>query len=343
MDPTTCPRCHHVAGGRRWRLTLAVALSLVVPLVLCGPRPALAQLDEDPALDQTIDADAPVVTGETTIDAGHVDIGPRFVDGQWAFLVHDDTEIPSVWRSFDETVLQVADTGLLPIPDDPTYGFLGADPGDEVHVVPQTEGPEVVWLGWNTQDPEVMEVIDRGATLTLLGVEGPGELTMYLQSGDLSEPQVLWQSTVPEPQPLWVEVNTHAHANWVFTEPGVYLVQVEVSADLLDGDEVTDTRTLRFAVGDATDPDDALAAEYTAAPPADADTEATGSPATTADEGGADDGAATGVVIAAAIATLALVVGLVIVLTRQSSAQRRAELERAGASPADATDTGPRP
>ena len=49
-----------------------------------------------------------------------------------------------------------------------------------VHVVPQTENREVVWIGWNTQDPGVMEAIARGVTMNLLGVQGPGSVVVYL-------------------------------------------------------------------------------------------------------------------------------------------------------------------
>jgi hypothetical protein len=44
----------------------------------------------------------------------------------------------------------VLDQAQLSVPDDPAYAFVGADPGTTVGVVPQTQNPEVVWLGWNT-------------------------------------------------------------------------------------------------------------------------------------------------------------------------------------------------
>lgn len=163
--------------------------------------------------------------------------------------------------------MHVLDQGILTVPDDPAYEFLGAEPGTDVWVVPQTQNPEVVWLGWNTQDPEVMASIDRGVTIELTGLEGPGELTVYLQSGTFGEPQLLWDSRSEEPQPIWVDVNTHTHANWVFTEPGVHLVQLRVEADLLDGTTVSDTQEFRLAIGSTTDPQDAFAAAWAGGEP----------------------------------------------------------------------------
>jgi len=72
---------------------------------------------------------------------------------------------------------------------------------------------------------------------------------------------VLWSSTKSEPQKLWVEKNTHTHANWVFTAPGEYLLKVTASAELSDGSTVSDTRYLKFAVGDSASADTLYAME----------------------------------------------------------------------------------
>ena len=173
----------------------------------------------------------------------------------------DDDGEKAVWRRAEETVLRVGDEARLQVPDDPAYAFLRAAPGTDVWVVPQTQDPDVVWLGWNTQDPEVMETIDRGVTMTLTGVQGPGSVIVYLQSGDFAEPDVLWDSGAA-PEPVWVDVNTHTHANWVFSEPGVYLLEVKLEADLVDGRTVSDTRRLRFAVGSRARTDEAFAAVW---------------------------------------------------------------------------------
>ncbi|MDR0592855.1 MAG: choice-of-anchor M domain-containing protein [Bifidobacteriaceae bacterium] len=260
-----------------------------------GPA-AAAPGDDDPNLEQAIDAAEPVATGTRVLSAGHVDLGPKFVDGQWRFMIHDDAakadaSQASVWRHPDQTVLHVLDQAKLPVPDDPAYQFVGAEPGQEVWVVPQTQNPAVVWLGWNTQDPEVMESIDRGVTLSLTGSQGPGTVTAFLQSGSFGEPQVLFDSRAAEPQDVWVDVNTHTHANWVFTEPGVYLLRLQVAAVLVDGSSARDSQVFRFAVGTATRPEEALAAVW---PESDAAGDAEASAAAGADgSAGADaDGSA---------------------------------------------------
>lgn len=321
---------------RRLRSARAVALAAMVVGALGLAGPAVAQTGEDANLDQTIRSEQAVAGGEKTLADGHVDVGPRFVDGRWTLLIHDDQAKatdgdpahPSVWRRPERTVLRVTDAAVQEVPDDPTYKFLPAEPGDRVHVVPQTQDPDVVWVGWNTQDPQVMERIDRGATMTLLGVQGPGDLVVYLQSGDFGDPQVLWDSTA-KPKPAWVDVNTHTHANWVFTRPGVYLVRVRISADLIDGTTVSDTRDLRFAVGTATRPADALAARWTGpAPAADEPT-----PAGDGAESGDDDASGSGgvvVVLIVVVVAVALAVALAASLRRERRARARARDERTG-------------
>lgn len=319
------------------RIRTATLLAVAAGLAL-----APVWAEDDPGLDQTIAEAQPIVHGERVLTAGHVDMGPRFDDGEWTFLIHDDVaraeaEAQSVWRYPDEAVFHVLDEAILPVPDDPGYEFVGVPAGAGVHVIPQTQNPDVVWLGWNTQDPEVMRTIDRGVTLTLDGIEGPGELLVYLQSGTFGEPQVLWDSRAAEEQPVWVDVNTHTHANWVFTAPGVYLAELTAEADLVDGTTVSDTRVIRFAVGTSTDPADALAAVWAGGEGGAADDTA-GEPEDVGLAEPAEDPLVPILVAAIAVVATALAVGAVIVLVRGSRARRAVLASRAASVSSEGED-----
>ena len=215
----------------------------------------------DRALTQTLSAEQPVASGRTEISAGHVDMGPRFNNGKFELMLHDDHGETPVWRSLDEVIYRGSDQAILEVPNDPRYSFVGAPAGSKVYVIPQTETKGVIWPGWNTQDPQLVSKLNRGVNLTLEQVSGPGTFSLYLENGNFSAPQVLWSSTKSEPQKLWVEKNTHTHANWVFTAPGEYLLKVTASAELSDGSTVTDTRYLKFAVGDSASADALYAME----------------------------------------------------------------------------------
>lgn len=215
----------------------------------------------DRALTQTLSAEQPVASGRTEISAGHVDMGPRFNNGKFELMLHDDHGETPVWRSLDEVIYRGSDQAILEVPNDPRYSFVGAPAGSKVYVIPQTETKGVIWPGWNTQDPQLVSKLNRGVNLTLEQVSGPGTFSLYLENGNFSAPQVLWSSTKSEPQKLWVEKNTHTHANWVFTAPGEYLLKVTASAELSDGSTVSDTRYLKFAVGDSASADSLYAME----------------------------------------------------------------------------------
>ncbi|EPH17843.1 actinobacterial surface-anchored protein domain [Dermabacter sp. HFH0086] len=218
---------------------------------------------DDPALKQKVSDDEKIVEGEkVVIDAHHVDLGPRLIDGEWIFAARDDTGETPTWRMVEDIVFQVHDQGILPVPEDEAYSFIKADPGSEVYVVPQTEVSGVVWLGWNTQDPAVVKACPRGVTLRFTNVSGPGHFSLFLQPGNFAPPQQLADGDTLEQTPadVFVDINTHTHANWVFTKPGVYLLAVEAMAEGEDGTKYSAGGTLRFAVGDATAPDEAMQA-----------------------------------------------------------------------------------
>ena len=152
------------------------AVLAVMLLRVCGRRLAVAQDD----LEQRIDPEQKVAGGRAVLSDGHVDIGPRFVDGRWTLLVHDDAAKadPAARASGgarSRPFCGSATRQSCRCPTTPAYAFLRAEPGTDVCVVPQTQDPDVVWVGWNTQDPEVMETIDRGVTMTPHRRPGPGQ------------------------------------------------------------------------------------------------------------------------------------------------------------------------
>ena len=243
----------------RLRIRGAIA-SLAVGIIALALGTAPARAADDPALDQTVAADEEASTESAVIGTGHVDIGPRMVDGQWSVALRDDSGAHPVWRDPDRTVLRVSDAALMAAPTGSDYAFMGAQAGEQYYVVPQTQNPDVVWLGWNTQDPGVVSAIDRGATMRIGSVSGPGRTWMFLQDGTFGKPRLLVDGQSGQAQDVWVDASTHVHANWVFTAPGVYTAALTFSARTTDGRQVSASTTLRFAVGSQTSADEAFAA-----------------------------------------------------------------------------------
>lgn len=191
------------------------------------------------------------------IQAGHADFGPTLAGGNWKIQIRDDTGDEPVWRDPENVVFKLGSNSIIPMPNDSTYSFIGEKPGTKLYVIPQTQNPDVPWLGWNTQEGGVLNELYRGANLSLDGVSGPGKLHVYLENGN-NNPQQLWDSTKGYPQNSWIEANAHTHVNWVFSKPGIYHVKLTFSGKLKNGRAVSDTRVLNFAVGDKTDAQAAL-------------------------------------------------------------------------------------
>ncbi|MEV3936661.1 TIGR03773 family transporter-associated surface protein [Glycomyces sp. NPDC049804] len=188
------------------------------------------------------------------VNDGHVDIGPRFVDGTWTAQLRDDRASESVWRELDDVVLQIPDTALFPIPEG-DFGFLG-ETGQEIYMLPQVQSSGIVWPGWNTQDKSVIDGVPGAVDWKLTKVDGPGNFTIFL-TGTFGGAEILFNSAEALPQTVSIPRNTHAHGNWTFSEPGVYRLTVEFTATTGDGETVTDTKDIQLAVGAAADPNEA--------------------------------------------------------------------------------------
>lgn len=219
---------------------------------------ASATPSADPALEQNVAANEPTSQTPAVIEAGHVDLGPRLIGGKLTVSLRDDSAASPVWRDPNKTVLRVRDGALIQVPQGEDYKFL-AD-SKRVYVLPQTQKTQLVWLGWNTQDPAVTKLIQGGVNMRIEQVKGPGRSWLILQEGTFGKPKVLADSAASA-QDIWVDTNTHVHANWIFSKPGIYLVKVSFKAAGVDGKTYQATTTLRFAVGDATSTTNALKAQ----------------------------------------------------------------------------------
>ncbi|MDY5142326.1 choice-of-anchor M domain-containing protein, partial [Actinotignum timonense] len=203
----------------------------------------------DPALTQTVSGDEQLAPAGTPVEisSGHVDMGPRLTDAGWDFLVRDDSGAAPVWRSMDDVVFRVGEAARMEVPATDAYSFIHAS--GPAYVIPQQQLADVPWLGWNTQDPGVVSRVNGDVALTYGGHAGEGQFTAFVDSGNFSGPTLLWNSEVATSQPVHVSLNTHTHANWVFTQPGTYTVGLALNATATDGTRLSSTTTLTFNVG----------------------------------------------------------------------------------------------
>ena len=343
--PTACRRRVAALMVQFPRLGLSVFSLLVAALlIIVGAPSSFADPSPDPDLAQSVAAHEEWSSEASEISVGHVDLGPRLIDGQWRAGLRHDAETGAVWRDPNQTVLRVSDAAIMTAPDSTDYPFLADVAGKPVYVVPQTQNPSVVWLGWNTQDPAVTATIDRGLTMRVGPVSGPGRAWLFLQSGTFGKPLLLADSGAA-PGDVWIDSGTHVHANWAFSAPGTYTATVTFLGTTTAGEAVSASTTLRFAVGDAASASEALAmAAPAVADAASAGASAPSSGAAPAASGAADpassssaSGAASGglpdwaflAIIAVAAASLLVIGALVVARSRRSRAEQAAAIAEA--------------
>ena len=308
-------------------------------LIVVGAPSSVADPSPDPDLAQSVAAHEEWSNEASEISVGHVDLGPRLIDGQWRAGLRHDAETGAVWRDPNQTVLRVNDAAIMTAPDSADYPFLADVAGKPVYVVPQTQNPGVVWLGWNTQDPAVTATIDRGLTMRVGPVSGPGRAWLFLQSGTFGKPLLLADSGAA-PGDVWIDSGTHVHANWAFSAPGTYTATVTFLGTTTAGEAVNASTTLRFAVGDAASASEALAM---AAPSASASGSGSGSGApavgtsqgpgssestSSSPEGGLPDWAFLAIIVSVALSLL-VIGALVVARSRRSRAEQAAAIAEA--------------
>ena len=338
--PTACRRCVATLMSPFPRIGMSVfALLVSAFLVIAGAPSSFADPSPDPDLAQSVAAHEEWSNEASEISVGHVDLGPRLIDGQWRAGLRHDAESGAVWRDPNQTVLRVSDAAIMTAPNSADYPFLADVAGKPVHVIPQTQNPSVVWLGWNTQDPAVTATIDRGLTMRVGPVSGPGRAWLFLQSGTFGKPLLLADSGAA-PGDVWIDSGTHVHANWAFSAPGTYTATVTFLGTTTAGEAVNASTTLRFAVGDAASASEALAMAAPAASgsgsgsgsgaPAAGTSQGPGSSESTSSspEGGLPDWAFLAIIVSVALSLL-VIGALVVARSRRSRAEQAAAIAEA--------------
>ncbi|HEY0189161.1 MAG TPA: TIGR03773 family transporter-associated surface protein [Cellulomonas sp.] len=184
-----------------------------------------------------------VCTSATTVvSSGHLDYSAQLVDGRLQSLVGDGSSGTTVYREPSQTVLWLAADSKVTLP----AGFeqVGAA-GASVYLVPQTQDADLIWLGWSTERLSSADV-SGAVTWDLTQVEGPGDVTVFLQGDFGGVQRVVFDGTGS----TTVSTGVHAHANWAFTEQGVYRLHMTQTVTLLDGSTSSDSEVLTIVVGD---------------------------------------------------------------------------------------------
>jgi putative ABC transporter-associated repeat protein len=207
-----------------------------------GPDPVDPTDPEPGDLDPTV----------TWFDHGHLDLQAR-VDETGEF------GLASVGDAYDHQPVSLDDSVwvansrftafTVPEPDElQDLTFLG-EPGATYYGFSSspTFVATALWPGINTQGLPA-SYYDRAFTWTVSNIDGPGDVSVYTGSQKRSGTEFFDSRHLPG---SFTTGNSHVHENWSFTAPGVYCIDISVTARPV-GQSVNDIAAgrLTVAVGD---------------------------------------------------------------------------------------------
>lgn len=182
------------------------------------------------------------------VDSGHFDFGPAVEGGAMKALLKDDRTSPAPWIDPAAVVFHLSDAASAQAPGG-EFAFLGSG---RVWQIPLTQQSGVPWIGWNTQHPTIAGHAQGPVTLTLDGLEGPGDLAVYSVNswGALGERHFGTLDGFPRSTSIEVgSSGVHVHGIWAFTEPGAYHATMTF-AGTIDGSRQSGTAVLTFFIGE---------------------------------------------------------------------------------------------
>ncbi|MFI5712715.1 TIGR03773 family transporter-associated surface protein [Kribbella sp. NPDC051620] len=220
------------AGAALLALALALGMALLPLRSYAGAAPEVLQAVHTDALHTTYDGS--VLRLSTRIGLG------EYREADPANLIFN---------------LEDKASARVELPDLPAFAFLGK-PGDPVWIAPESQDPDLIWPGWDTETITPGTLAGDAVDLTLLSASGPGNVEIFFNYDDFTgTAQRLFSAADPTLRTLHQPVGRHVHANWSFTAPGTYHLTFQATATATAGTPLASTpTTYTFVVGPYTPP-----------------------------------------------------------------------------------------
>lgn len=201
---------------------------------------------EDPADPKPENPAPPQEEERLILDHGHVDMFhvQQGEDGNPALFLTEDVTGSHVAHEPKNVELHVKSAAKTDIPEK----LPGAGEG---FLLPETQNPELLWPGWDTQ-PVAGTDLDKRIDLRFTDVSGPGKVFLWRTKGfggvesalESGSTQLTSGEVIAQKSPA------HSHANWVFSKPGVYTFTVEAVGTRDGSPVVSEAKTYTITVGD---------------------------------------------------------------------------------------------
>ncbi|MGD9607685.1 MAG: choice-of-anchor M domain-containing protein, partial [Leucobacter sp.] len=181
-----------------------------------------------------------------TLDHGHIDAFTVSVGaGRASMQIWEDVTGHRVLREPETVLLRVKEQAYV------SNFPAGVPGGPSGYLLPLTQNPSLIWPGWDTNRTRGTGYED--VSINVSGVSGPGQVHLYTsQRGGFGWRPILTHGGTAFPGTIRERDPAHTHAQWVFSEKGVYVFTVHAVAS--DPDTGASLRTLDhtyvFQVGD---------------------------------------------------------------------------------------------
>ncbi len=198
---------------------------------------------------------------DAVLTVGHVDgVAVDYLDSGWSFSVYNN-ETDTRYTP-DQALLVALPAAKTGRPSGDTWDFLGTSAGSDIWILPQSQNPDLLFLGSNSERTSFTALESyfeedsrvRGTApwikVSLVEVRGPGHFSVW-QTDSFGQPTV-WMATgdgISSEDAFFTVAGGHIHFNWGFTARGYYEVDVRASA-FLPGETtptVSTTSTFFFA------------------------------------------------------------------------------------------------
>jgi len=204
---------------------------------------------------------------------GHMDVGPRVVDGQLVgYWKNDFATVEGRTSSVPEypangiRALAIFDAVTPPFsrPAGPSWDFVGVNAGEPIYILPASGVPETIpYLGWGTESPSLTGRGFNRVRITLINMTAPTNGVFALFTTTTNVPMKTIDG-ITAADSITLNLGAHEHYNWSFSRLGTYELTFRFEG-LNASDQVvmTGEDTFHFEITDGNTPPPAPAIALT--------------------------------------------------------------------------------
>lgn len=196
----------------------------------------------------TLTGRAPITGFANVFSEGDVDLAAGFEDGSFEPHIHDEENELEVEPA--DGVYHLRPEGASTRPAGASFDFIGVPAGQPIYRFSQTLVPELLYLGFGTEELAEGTFVGDEIRVRYIEVDGPGHVSIWNSTDSGPVIRMATSDGLNAMDTLNFPVGSHTHSNWGFTARGLYAITLEFEGVLQsDGTTVVSApATFFFAV-----------------------------------------------------------------------------------------------